>query len=301
MSAADLSSEHCTIPDEAFALIRDGQGVDFENIIGLTPDEFAFDTLAPSRAEANATLVEGFVSLAGKQVLEIGAGAGVNLALWTNKFSINGWAVEPEGDGFHAAADAARAVFAANGVGADRLINAAGEELPFEDNRFDVVFSINVLEHTDIPARVIAEALRVTKPGGTIVLNCPNYLSVYDGHYNAFHPPVVLPGLLAFWVKWVLRKDPAFAKTIRTEINAIWARRVLGRLRAHQDFEIVTLGQDLFRQRMKAADVQDMHGMGAVRRAVGWGQKLGVLRALAEVMIVAQAWTPLVIVLRKGG
>ena len=301
MSAADLSTEYCVIPEEAYALIRDGQGVDFESIIGLTPDEFAADTLSPSRAEANADLVQRFTSLDQKQVLEIGAGAGVNLALWSKKFGIEGWAVEPEGDGFHAAADAARAVFAANGVSDDRLINATGEDLPFEDNRFEVVFSINVLEHTEIPARVIAEALRVTKPGGTIVLNCPNYLSVYDGHYNAFHPPVIVPGLFPAWVKYVLREDPTFAKTIRTEINAIWARRVLGRLKPHQSFEIVTLGQDLFRERMKTADVQSMHGMSTVRRAVAMGQKLGVLRVLAEAMILAQAWTPLVIVLRKGG
>jgi len=301
MNATDLSTEHCIIPEDAYALIRDGQGADFEDIIGLTPEEFAADTLNPSRAQANAELVQNFTSLEGREVLEIGAGAGVNRAPWTRAFGINGWALEPEGEGFHAAADAARAVFKANDLEADRLINASGEEMPLDDDRFDLVFSVNVLEHTDIPARVIAEALRVTKPGGYVILNCPNYLSVYDGHYNAFHPPVVHPALFTAWVKWVLGKDPAFAKTLRTEINAIWARRVLARLKAHHSFEVVTLGQDIFRDRMRNADVQSMHGMGAVRRVVSWGRKVGLLGVTAELMILAQAWTPLVIVLKKGG
>lgn len=46
--------------------------------------------------------------------------------------------------------------------------------LPFEDNAFDVVLSTEVVEHTEEPARALAELVRVARPGGTIVITTPN-------------------------------------------------------------------------------------------------------------------------------
>ncbi len=48
------------------------------------------------------------------------------------------------------------------------------DSLPFEDERFDLVFSDNVLEHLDEPARVFAEVGRVLKPGGRFLVKTPN-------------------------------------------------------------------------------------------------------------------------------
>ena len=42
------------------------------------------------------------------------------------------------------------------------------QALPFDDNRFDAVFIHAVLQHVDEPVRVLAELLRVLKPGGVI-------------------------------------------------------------------------------------------------------------------------------------
>lgn len=44
-------------------------------------------------------------------------------------------------------------------------------DLPFEDNRFDVVFAESVLIFLEDKARAIRECVRVTKPGGYIGLN----------------------------------------------------------------------------------------------------------------------------------
>lgn len=48
--------------------------------------------------------------------------------------------------------------------------HAIAEKLPFPARRFDVVVSRLALHHFRFPARVIAEAVRVCRPGGTIAI-----------------------------------------------------------------------------------------------------------------------------------
>ena len=42
--------------------------------------------------------------------------------------------------------------------------------LPFADNSFDVVMSAHLLEHLQDPGAALAEMMRVTRPGGAIIL-----------------------------------------------------------------------------------------------------------------------------------
>lgn len=49
-----------------------------------------------------------------------------------------------------------------------------GEYLPFPDGAFDFVLSNEVIEHVDDDKRYAAETVRVTRPGGRIVVFCPN-------------------------------------------------------------------------------------------------------------------------------
>lgn len=53
-----------------------------------------------------------------------------------------------------------------------RIANAGG--IPYENNRFDVVFSDNVLEHLSDPLAVFCEVARVLKPGGVFLFKTPN-------------------------------------------------------------------------------------------------------------------------------
>ncbi len=46
--------------------------------------------------------------------------------------------------------------------------------LPFEDNMFDVVFMLEVLEHVENPSFCLREIRRVLKPQGQLILSVPN-------------------------------------------------------------------------------------------------------------------------------
>ncbi|HVX25697.1 MAG TPA: class I SAM-dependent methyltransferase [Parafilimonas sp.] len=53
---------------------------------------------------------------------------------------------------------------------------ASAYKLPFENNIFDIVFSLYVLEHLIFPEKALTEQLRVTKQGGKIVLVFPDFV-----------------------------------------------------------------------------------------------------------------------------
>lgn len=50
------------------------------------------------------------------------------------------------------------------------------QRLPFADALFDTVFFIFVLEHTIYPHRFLNECMRVLRPGGRLIVLCPDFL-----------------------------------------------------------------------------------------------------------------------------
>lgn len=57
-------------------------------------------------------------------------------------------------------------------------------DLPFEDASFDAVFAEAVLEHVCDPQRVVAEIIRVLKPGGFVYAVTPFLQPVHMGAYD---------------------------------------------------------------------------------------------------------------------
>jgi len=65
-------------------------------------------------------------------------------------------------------------------------------DLPFVDETFDAVTGINSFQFASDQAQALAEAARVTRPGGGIHLQCPDYRSTYEPHYRLPWLPLML-------------------------------------------------------------------------------------------------------------
>lgn len=61
-------------------------------------------------------------------------------------------------------------------------LNNIDEQLPFDDNTFDIITSSLVLEHIVNPDFYYSEAARLLKPGGVCFFNFPHRLKPYDTH-----------------------------------------------------------------------------------------------------------------------
>lgn len=59
-----------------------------------------------------------------------------------------------------------------------------GEDLPFDDDAFDVVVSYDVQEHVEDPARTLQEIARVLSPGGDVWMVFPTYLGARSSHLD---------------------------------------------------------------------------------------------------------------------
>ena len=64
----------------------------------------------------------------------------------------------------------------------ERVVNGAGEALPFPPETFDLVLSHEVLEHVADDRVAIREIVRVLRSGGRLVLFCPNRGYPFETH-----------------------------------------------------------------------------------------------------------------------
>ena len=59
-------------------------------------------------------------------------------------------------------------------------IRCDGQSLPFKENLFDTILCIDVLEHVPNPHQMIAELVRVLKPGGVLILSTPFFFYLHE-------------------------------------------------------------------------------------------------------------------------
>jgi ubiquinone/menaquinone biosynthesis C-methylase UbiE len=104
-------------------------------------------------------------SLKGKQVLEIGPGAGGHSALF-----VRHGAIVTAIDLTQVRADATAAKFKLLGADDCKAMQGNAENLPFEDDAFDIVYSNGVLHHTVSTEKAMDEVFRVLRPGGRAVI-----------------------------------------------------------------------------------------------------------------------------------
>lgn len=136
-------------------------------------------------AEFGVKLLSRF-NVEGKRILEIGSGAGI-LTSWMllNGADITG--IEPSALGFDFHNDIFSAIWDYFKLPADRIHDVIAEELDVNKlGKFDVIFSINVMEH--IPpqnlALVFEKMSSVMADKGVMYHHCPNYIVPFEPHYG---------------------------------------------------------------------------------------------------------------------
>lgn len=199
-----------TVEDDAFATAVTARS-------GLT-DDAVRELLANLASEMRLAcrLLASVGVQRGARILEVGAGAGV-MAAFLHGQGANLLAIEPLVGGFESFLVVRTQL--AETVPMPRIAPLAAHQLdPAEHGRFDLVFSVNVLEHMR-PLDPNLDALAtVLAPGGRMIHTCPNYRVPYEPHYRIPLVPVrpALTGRLArrvgtepLWesLNWITARD----------------------------------------------------------------------------------------------
>ena len=120
--------------------------------------------------ERRLALIRRYVDLEGQTILDAGCGLGIYVQAFS-RFSQDVHGID---------IDAAKIAEASRALA--NLYVASAEELPFRAGTFGMVLSHEVIEHVGDDRQALAEAIRVLKPGGRLVILAPNRLYPFETH-----------------------------------------------------------------------------------------------------------------------
>lgn len=188
-------------------------------------------------------LADNGINVAGLEALDLGAGLGA----MSEELLLNGAVVTALEPGA-AWADLTRRRLERHG-GQFRLLNAFGEAIPLPDESVDLIVSLRVLEHVRDPAKVLAEAFRVLRPGGRFYLTCENYLAFKEAHYQVPWLPLLPKSIGRLYLRMLGRPTRFLDESITytTFPGVIGTCRRLGfiRLRDEKTLRNLAIGRAL--------------------------------------------------------
>src|SRR5947209_15444023 len=111
----------------------------------------------------------------GARVLDAGCGSGRTLQELTDYGEVFGIELNPDAAG----------IAASKGGGEIRVGRL--EELPWDDDTFDLITCLDVIEHTPDDRVTLTELRRVCKPGGWLLVTVPAYQALWSLHDAANH------------------------------------------------------------------------------------------------------------------
>lgn len=155
----------------------------------------------------------------GKKILDVGCGTGGFVIAACKKGAIV-TGLEPDKEALNICR-LKQKEFGLNNV---EFKEGFSEELPLSNNKFDIIYSLTVLEHVKDIKKTILEIARVVKKGGMIYIKTPNYLSFYEAHYKILWLPLFPKFLAKIYLRIRNRPEnfidsinyvtPGFLKTI---------------------------------------------------------------------------------------
>lgn len=131
------------------------------------------------------------------QALDIGAGLGKDLF----RLQELGWSVT----GVEPHPGAARAARRNLGLSENDLLVCSAEELELPTESLDLIVMTHVIEHLADPKSVLEKCGRWLRPGGTLIVSCPNFGSVESRVFGRYWVPTDLPRHLVHFTGPTLR------------------------------------------------------------------------------------------------
>jgi len=225
----------------------------------------------------------------GMKILEIGSGYGTFL-YEAALCGLEGFGIDPAGYKMKYARE-----LLADIDRPPRLFSGYAENLPFQDDTFDLIYSTNVLEHVSDPDKVIHEALRVLKPGGKMQFVIPNYGSWWEGHYGILWIPNIPRSLAKIWVRlWGRNTD------ILQSLQLVNYHSTRNSLRNYQGkLEILDWGTALWEYRLRSMDFSGWHTLSKLKRLVNLVHRLRLVSPLIWIGKKLHWESPLVLSTRK--
>ena len=109
------------------------------------------------------------------RILDVGCGTGANLIMLSKYGDAEGVDISEDALAF------------CRERGLDKVKLGAGEELPYEDDSFDLVTAFDVVEHMDDDLAGLREMRRVLRPGGRVLLFVPTFMFLWGLQDDVSH------------------------------------------------------------------------------------------------------------------
>jgi 2-polyprenyl-3-methyl-5-hydroxy-6-metoxy-1,4-benzoquinol methylase len=110
-----------------------------------------------------------FNELKGRKILDIGCGKGLAMKQFA-KYGLKPFGIDCRDEG----------------VDNFKLCNMESDEIPYQDDTFDIIYSKSVIEHVVNSENFVNESMRVLKPGGLFICLTPDWESGYKCFWDDY-------------------------------------------------------------------------------------------------------------------
>lgn len=240
----------------------------------ILPDlDFLWNRMSDATIETVAALPLG-------RVLDVGSGASKELVRLAN-MGWEAWAVDPSAH-MLGMSQMTHDEAGDETMASIKLVRSIGEQLPFADASFDVVYCQAALDHFADRNAFMAEAARIVKPDGRVVISLNNFEGIACKLGRILHPAAKASRLhhCADWPCWNIPPDHTFKG----------------------DWPLVkTLGGD-------ALVLEEAYGVALLTMLYGWGHLLNrlpptiakrLLQAADRIAHSRPAWSDVIVTVWK--